>query len=100
MVLAMVGDYLLGFGTFSTSSSPDAYMGITANVVPEPDWYIHTRTKGKQKKDRRVCGPFSLPFCREGKENRQTGRRKRGERFLKNTLVICRKWHIILVWQG
>ena len=70
MVLAMVGDYLLGFGTFSTSSSPDAYMGITANVVPEPDWYIHTRTKGKQKKDRRVCGPFSLPFCREGKEIR------------------------------
>ena len=36
MVLAMIGDYLLGFGTFSTSSSPDAYMGITANVVP--DW--------------------------------------------------------------
>ena len=36
MVLAMAGDYLLGFGTFSTSSSPDAYMCITANVVP--DW--------------------------------------------------------------
>lgn len=36
MVLAMIGDYLLGFGTFSISSSPDAYMGITANVVP--DW--------------------------------------------------------------
>ena len=36
MILAMVGDYLLGFGTFSTSSSPDAYMGMTANVVP--DW--------------------------------------------------------------
>ena len=36
MVLAMIGDYLLGFGTFSTSPSPDAYMGITANVVP--DW--------------------------------------------------------------
>ena len=36
MIVAMVGDYLLGFGTFSTSSSPDAYMGITANVVP--DW--------------------------------------------------------------
>ncbi|MBR2256107.1 MAG: hypothetical protein IJ899_01975 [Blautia sp.] len=35
MVLAMIGDYLLGFGTFSTSSSPDAYMGITANVVPD-----------------------------------------------------------------
>ena len=36
MLIAMVGDYLLGFGTFSTSSSPDAYMGMTANVVP--DW--------------------------------------------------------------
>lgn len=36
MIVAMVGDYLLGFGTFSTSSSPDAYMGITGNVVP--DW--------------------------------------------------------------
>ena len=36
MVLAMIGDYLLGFGTFSISSAHDAYMGITANVVP--DW--------------------------------------------------------------
>ena len=36
MILAMAGDYLLGFGTFSMSSSADAYMGITANVVP--DW--------------------------------------------------------------
>lgn len=36
MVLAMVGDYLLGFGTFSTSSAPDAYMGMTFHVVP--DW--------------------------------------------------------------
>ncbi len=36
MILAMIGDYLLGFGTFSFSDSPDAYMGITANVVP--DW--------------------------------------------------------------
>ena len=36
MILAMAGDYLLGFGTFSTSSSPDAYMGMTFNVVP--DW--------------------------------------------------------------
>ena len=36
MVLAMVGDYLLGFGTISTSSSPDAYKGISYNVVP--DW--------------------------------------------------------------
>ena len=36
MILAMFGDYLLGFGTFSFSDSPDAYMGMTANVVP--DW--------------------------------------------------------------
>jgi hypothetical protein len=36
MILAMIGDYLLGFGTFSFSDSPDAYMGMTANVVP--DW--------------------------------------------------------------
>ena len=36
MILAMIGDYLLGFRTFSTSSAPDAYMGITFNVVP--DW--------------------------------------------------------------
>ena len=36
MLLAIVGDYLLGFGTFSFSDSPDAYMGMTANVVP--DW--------------------------------------------------------------
>ncbi len=36
MILAMIGDYLLGFGTFGFSDSPDAYMGITANVVP--DW--------------------------------------------------------------
>ena len=36
MILAMVGDYLLGFGTFGMSSDPSVYMGITANVVP--DW--------------------------------------------------------------
>ena len=36
MVLAIIGDYLLGFETFSMSGSADAYMGITANVVP--DW--------------------------------------------------------------
>ncbi len=36
MILAMVGDYLLGFGTFGTTSDPDAYMGISATVVP--DW--------------------------------------------------------------
>ena len=36
MLLAMIGDYLLGFGTFGITSDPNAYMGITANVVP--DW--------------------------------------------------------------
>ncbi len=36
MLLAIIGDYLLGFGTFGTSSAPDAYWGITARVVP--DW--------------------------------------------------------------
>ena len=36
MVLAMIGDYLLGYGTFSTSTAPDAYMGVSWNVVP--DW--------------------------------------------------------------
>ena len=36
MILAMIGDYLLGFGPFSTTSDPSVYMGITANVVP--DW--------------------------------------------------------------
>ena len=36
MVLAMIGDYLLGFGTFSMTSDPIVPMGIAANVVP--DW--------------------------------------------------------------
>ena len=36
MALAMIGDYLLGFGTFSMTNDPNAYMGITASVVP--DW--------------------------------------------------------------
>ena len=40
MILAMIGDYLLGYKTFSTSSSPEAYMGITWNVVP--DWRYAT----------------------------------------------------------
>ena len=40
MILAMIGDYLLGFGTFSMSSDPSVYMGITANVVP--DWRYAT----------------------------------------------------------
>ena len=36
MGLAIIGDYLLGFGTFGTTSDPDAYMGMSWNVVP--DW--------------------------------------------------------------
>ena len=36
MVLAMIGDYLLGFGTIGTTSDPDAYMGIAWSVAP--DW--------------------------------------------------------------
>lgn len=36
MVLAIIGDYLLGYGTLGTSSDPDAYMGISWNVAP--DW--------------------------------------------------------------
>ena len=36
MILAIIGDYLLGYGTLGTSSDPDAYMGISWNVAP--DW--------------------------------------------------------------
>ena len=36
MVLAIIGDYLLGYGTIETSSDPDAYMGMDWNVAP--DW--------------------------------------------------------------
>ena len=36
MALAMIGDYLLGVGTISASNAPDAYLGMTWNVVP--DW--------------------------------------------------------------
>ena len=36
MLLAMIGDYLLGFGTFSMTTDPNAYLGIKATVVP--DW--------------------------------------------------------------
>ena len=32
MVLAIIGDYLLGYGTIGTTSDPDAYMGISWNV--------------------------------------------------------------------
>jgi hypothetical protein len=36
MVLAIIGDYLLGYGTIGTTSDPNAYMGISWNVAP--DW--------------------------------------------------------------
>ena len=36
MALAMIGDYLLGFGTFSMSNDPNVYMGIMTTVAP--DW--------------------------------------------------------------
>ncbi len=36
MVLAMIGDYLLGYGTIEMTSDPSAYMGIAWNVAP--DW--------------------------------------------------------------
>ena len=36
MVLAIVGDYLLGYGTIGTSSAPDAYLGLSWSVAP--DW--------------------------------------------------------------
>ncbi|MBR2698887.1 MAG: hypothetical protein IKE76_09885 [Clostridia bacterium] len=36
MALAMIGDYLLGYGTIETSSDAGAYMGIAWNVAP--DW--------------------------------------------------------------
>ena len=36
MVFAMIGDYLLGFGTFGMSGDPNVPLGIAASVVP--DW--------------------------------------------------------------
>ena len=36
MAMAMIGDYLLGYGTIEMTSDPGAYMGIAWNVVP--DW--------------------------------------------------------------
>ena len=36
MLLAIAGDYLLGYKTFGTSADPDAYMGIAWTVAP--DW--------------------------------------------------------------
>jgi hypothetical protein len=35
MVLAMIGDFLLGYGTFSMTNDPSVPMGITASVVPD-----------------------------------------------------------------
>ena len=36
MILEIIGDYLLGYGTIGTTSDPDAYMGLSWNVAP--DW--------------------------------------------------------------
>ena len=36
MVMAIIGDFLLGFGTFSMTNDPNVPMGIAASVVP--DW--------------------------------------------------------------
>ena len=33
MLLAIIGDFLLGFGMFGMSSDADAFMGITANKM-------------------------------------------------------------------
>ena len=38
MILAIIGDYLLGFGTFNVSSAPNAYRGIQWNVIA--DWRL------------------------------------------------------------
>ncbi|MBR5650414.1 DUF6796 family protein [Pseudobutyrivibrio sp.] len=38
MILAIIGDYLLGFGTFNVSTAPDAYRGIQWNVIA--DWRL------------------------------------------------------------
>lgn len=40
MVMAIIGDFLLGFGTFSMTNDPNVPMGIAANVVP--DWRYAT----------------------------------------------------------
>ena len=36
MAMAMIGDYLLGYGTIEMTTAPGAYMGLAWNVVP--DW--------------------------------------------------------------
>ena len=51
MALAIIGDFLLGFGTFSTTGDPNAYMGIAANVVP--DWRYAVSS---------ILGFASVPF--------------------------------------
>ena len=51
MILAIIGDFLMGFGTFSTTSDPNAYLGIDWNVAP--DWrYTVSSILGF------VCVPF------------------------------------------
>ena len=65
MILAMAGDYLLGFGTFSTSSSPDAYMGMTFNVVP--DWGIAVNPENH--KEGYSFHLIGCPIAKHAKEN-------------------------------
>ena len=38
MILAIIGDYLLGFDTFNESTAQDAYLGIQWNVIA--DWRL------------------------------------------------------------
>ena len=51
MVLAMIGDFLLGYGTFSMTNDPSVPMGITASVVP--DWRYAASS---------ILGFLSVPF--------------------------------------
>ena len=51
MVLAIIGDFLLGFGTFSMTNDPNLPMGIAASVVP--DWRYAASS---------VLGFLSVPF--------------------------------------
>lgn len=51
MALAIVGDFLLGYGTFSMTNDPSVPMGITASVVP--DWRYAASS---------ILGFLSVPF--------------------------------------
>ena len=51
MVLAIIGDFLLGYGTFSMTNDPGVPMGIAASVVP--DWRYAASS---------ILGFLSVPF--------------------------------------